>query len=602
MADLYSYDDFQKALNSSGLAGQFSDADLKLAQTNPSAGMSLLNYKIDYNNATTDEARILANAGAEGIRSTYGGYTGGSTGAGYYATGLSPNSFSYESAPTYTASDSLVKPTYTDNYSDQIAGILGQYLNYGDYSYDPAPTYDNQYADTINGLLGQVTNRQDFSWDPETDPLTGVYRKQYAREGQRATQDALGSAAAATGGIPSSYAMTAASQAGDYYAAQMADKYPELYELAYQKYLNDFNMDLSSLGAAQSVEQQAFNEYLAELGQYNTDRSFDYGVWSDAYDRLGNNLGTLESLQDNEYNRYLNELNQYNLDRDFDYNAYLSELGQYNTDRSFAYGNLLDEISNQANVRAENLNRALTAAQFGDYSYLNAQDINTDYAQRQNALEDAITAANYGDYSGLQALGIDTSIVEFETRFRTAALAAQYGDYSGLQALGINVAAGTGYGGGGTGSGGSSGGRSGSGMASSGADGADWVSVLRQELGGSVITDGQALQLIQANPWLTKQMLQDNGFTISYVGDWGGGSGNTVSRSPATPSQADLDAWALKQAQGQQMKQEQQEALVQQAMLDYLARFAVGGNRDQRGSAGGQLKPNDPTARWNLVS
>ena len=64
MANRYTYDDFQKAMQSSGLGGQFSDADLKLAQQNPDAGMSILKYKQDYKNAATDEARALANLGA----------------------------------------------------------------------------------------------------------------------------------------------------------------------------------------------------------------------------------------------------------------------------------------------------------------------------------------------------------------------------------------------------------------------------------------------------------------------------------------------------------------------------------------------------------
>ena len=48
MASRYTYDDFQKAVQSSGLGGQFSDADMKLAQKNPDAGMSILKYKQDY--------------------------------------------------------------------------------------------------------------------------------------------------------------------------------------------------------------------------------------------------------------------------------------------------------------------------------------------------------------------------------------------------------------------------------------------------------------------------------------------------------------------------------------------------------------------------
>ena len=50
----YTYDQFRQAAEQSGLLGEFSDADLSLAQRNPDAGMSLLSYKRDWHNATTD--------------------------------------------------------------------------------------------------------------------------------------------------------------------------------------------------------------------------------------------------------------------------------------------------------------------------------------------------------------------------------------------------------------------------------------------------------------------------------------------------------------------------------------------------------------------
>ncbi len=117
MASRYTYDDFQKAVQSSGLGGQFSDADMKLAQKNPDAGMSILKYKQDYHNATTDEARALANLGAEGIRSSYGGYTGGQRGANFYLDPLSPKDFQSEKAPTYQ-----------NNYEGTIGGLLDKQL------------------------------------------------------------------------------------------------------------------------------------------------------------------------------------------------------------------------------------------------------------------------------------------------------------------------------------------------------------------------------------------------------------------------------------------------------------------------------------------
>lgn len=380
MANRFTYDDFQRAMDSSGLGSQFSAADLKLAQQNPDAGMSILKYKQDWNAATTDEARALANMGAEQVRSSWGGYTGGQSGGSFYLDPLSPNDFSYGSAPTYSSS-----------WTGEIQDLYNQQKNRGDYSYSGVkPTYSNRYDATIQDLLGQIVNREAFSYDPETDPLYSQYRKQYTREGQRATADALGAAAAASGGIPSSYAATAAGQAGDYYAAQMTDKIPELYQLAYNQYMNDHSMKLSDLGAVQGAEQSDYQKYLNDLSQYNTDRSFDYGVWSDAQQRAANDLQTAIGLEQMDYQKYLDQLNQ------------------YNTDRSFSYGQHLDEIGQQTQLRNEALSKAQLAAGYGDYSFLNDMGIKTDNNptewERQYNL--AVLAAQYGDYSGLRALGV----------------------------------------------------------------------------------------------------------------------------------------------------------------------------------------------------
>lgn len=390
----FTYDQFQKAAQDSGLMGEFSAADLSLAQRNPDAGMSLLKYKQDYHAATTDEARALANLGAEGIRSSYGNYTGGDNGGSFYLDPLSPSSF-----------DGGRAPTYENQYAGDIADLWEQQKNYGSYDYGvAAPVYNNRYDDTIQDLIQGILNREDFSYDPATDPLYQNYRKQYTREGQRATADTLGQAAAASGGIPSSYATTAAAQAGNYYAAQMTDKIPELYQLAYNQYLNDYNMQLSDLGVVQGAEQSDYDKYLNELQQYNTDRAFDYNAWLDEYNMTKDQLQTAQGLEQLDYTKYLNELQQ------------------FNTDREFNYGQLLDEIDSQTLERQEAVDNALRAAEFGDYSFLQDMGIDTsnnpaDF-ERQYTL--ALLAAEYGDFSGLEALGITPSAQNLANFSRTA--------------------------------------------------------------------------------------------------------------------------------------------------------------------------------------
>ena len=279
MAKMYTYDDFKKALAQSGLGGEFSDSDLRLAERNPDAGMSLLSYKQDYNNAATDELRALAHAGAESVRSSFGDYSGGEDGSKFNAINRSPASFNFDKK---------------------------------------APEYKSSYTDQINGLMGEIMNPKPFDYNVAKDPLYSSYKKTYTREGQRATEDVLGDAAAMTGGIPSSYAVSAAAQAGNQYAAALADKVPELYDMAYQKYLTEYNQKLDRLQELEGRENFEYSQYLDEVKQYESDRDFNYSQW-------------------------------------------------------------LDDIESKANERSEALKNAYAAAEFGDFSQLESLGIRPDY-------------------------------------------------------------------------------------------------------------------------------------------------------------------------------------------------------------------------------
>lgn len=416
MAKTFKYEDFEEALRQSGMADQFSTADLALAKKNPDAGMSLLSYKQDYANATTDEMRALANAGAEEIRSSYGEYTGGTDGSGFHSTPLSPEAFEYGEAPSYT-----------DNYADRIAQLVQNQQNRQPYSYDvAAPTYESKYGDTIDSLMQDILGREEFSYDHTTDPLYSSYAKRYTREGKRATADALGEAAAATGGMPSSYAVTAATQAGDYYAAQLADKIPELYQIAYDKYLNEYQMKLSDLNAAQGLEQFNYGMHQDALSQYNRDREFDYAKWLDEYEMGQNDIETLRGLRNDEYEQYL------------------TQLGQYNTDRNFNYSQLLDEINSQANEREEKRQAELTQYEKewneNEREYSREQDAydrawNEDertYEREQDAYLKALEEEDRAYERGQDAR---------KDQLELAKLAAEAGDDSYLRALGINPTA-----------------------------------------------------------------------------------------------------------------------------------------------------------------
>ncbi len=285
----FTYDGFINAASNAGLLGEFSQADLDTAKKYPEFGYSILGLKQDIHKATTPEAKLLANEAANQLRSSYGGYTGGKYGADYISDGKIPN---------------------------QIDSVLDQINNFGSFSFDQdAPVYNNQYAEQQQALLDAIINRPDFSWSKEEDPQWSSYKKSYLREGDRATANALGQAAAASGGRPSTAAVTAATQAGDYYATQLNDIIPTLYQQAYDQYLNEYNMSLQDLNAVNNQEQLDYAKYLDQLGQYNTDRNFAYNQYLSDFDILQNQLASLQGQDATDYGRWMDKVGLYREDQ-----------------------------------------------------------------------------------------------------------------------------------------------------------------------------------------------------------------------------------------------------------------------------------------------
>ena len=310
----FTYDGFINAASNAGLLGEFSQADLDTAKKYPEFGYSILGLKQDIHKATTPEAKLLANEAANQLRSSYGGYTGGKYGADYISDGKIPN---------------------------QIDSVLDQINSFGSFDFDQeAPVYNNQYAKQQQALLDAIINRPDFSWSKETDPQWSSYKKSYLREGDRATANALGQAAAASGGRPSTAAVTAATQAGDYYATQLNDIIPTLYQQAYDQYLNEYNMSLQDLNAVNNQEQLDYAKYLDQLGQYNTDRNFAFNQYLSDFDILQNQLASLQGQDSVDYNRWMDRVGLYREDQQLQREEALAqqEMAQAQVDAILAAG------------------------------------------------------------------------------------------------------------------------------------------------------------------------------------------------------------------------------------------------------------------------
>lgn len=180
-------------------------------------------------------------------------------------------------------------------YLNGISGVGGNYEN--------RPTNENRYQSKLDQVLEQVLNPKKFNYDMESDPVYQAYRDMYIREGNRAMEDTLAGLSIDAGG-DNSWAVSAAAQANNRYMQELADRVPELYNLAYEKYMTERNADMNKLSLLQDMQNSEYNRYLNDMNIFQNDRN-----WADArYDTEFNQNMTVE---DRDYTRAQQEAMNY---------------------------------------------------------------------------------------------------------------------------------------------------------------------------------------------------------------------------------------------------------------------------------------------------
>lgn len=224
-----------------------------------------------------------------------------------------------------------------DYYNKKVAEENREELNawLDDYkANNEQPTYEKPYDPAMEAMLNQILNREDFSYDIQNDPLYQQYSAMYQQEGDRAMRETMAEAAASAGGM-NSYAVTAAQQANNYYASQLGNKIPELYQLAYEMYLQDKESMVQDLGLLQGMDATQYNRYRDTMNDYYADKNFAYGMYRD-------------------------DVAQNNWEKEFAYNQLVG-------DRNFNYGVSQDAINNSWKEKDYDLEKAKILAQAGNY-------------------------------------------------------------------------------------------------------------------------------------------------------------------------------------------------------------------------------------------
>ena len=154
---------------------------------------------------------------------------------------------------------------------DSILSMFGQ-GNFGGGG--SAPEWQgSQWDDLLNQVANELAtmNYEDWTKGDQYKALA----ERYGNEGQMSMQNVLGQIASRTGGLASSYATTAAQQQYNQFMSQLED-------VARQMYSSDRSDLLDKANMYRQLGQDDYDKYLDDLGQWNTDRNFQYGVYRDS--------------------------------------------------------------------------------------------------------------------------------------------------------------------------------------------------------------------------------------------------------------------------------------------------------------------------------
>lgn len=122
----------------------------------------------------------------------------------------------------------------------------------------------DKYINQRDKVAGSVYE----GYDPTTDPAYSALKKEYLREADRGTEDTMGVYSGLTGGLPSTAAVSAAQQAGNYHRAQLADRQVELGAQDYNRYAAGLEADRAMLNIYEQEAAQSAQS-LAALGDFS---------------------------------------------------------------------------------------------------------------------------------------------------------------------------------------------------------------------------------------------------------------------------------------------------------------------------------------------
>ena len=137
--------------------------------------------------------------------------------------------------------------------------------------------FKSKYGADLDNILQQIQNPQEVKYEFNGDNLFRSYADYYTQMGKQASLDAMGQAAALTGGYGNSYGQMVGQQQYQQYLLPLYDRGMELQQQAYQRQRDKIGDQYRQYELLADAEGQEYDRYRDTMGDWEREREYQAG-------------------------------------------------------------------------------------------------------------------------------------------------------------------------------------------------------------------------------------------------------------------------------------------------------------------------------------
>ena len=204
-------------------------------------------------------------------------------------------------------------------------------------------SFNSKYGAQLDNILAQIQSTKPFKYEFNSDGLFKSYADLFTQQAKQASQNAMGQAAALTGGYGNSYAQAAGNQAYQQAILPLYDRGMELAQMARANYDKDRGDLYNQLGALQGMDESEYGRYRDTVSDWRQDEQNAIDMYRDERDFGYQDYANMRDYWNNQA-RAENADYRADLDEDYRRESMIQNQQQFETTTKMEYDQLAEKV------------------------------------------------------------------------------------------------------------------------------------------------------------------------------------------------------------------------------------------------------------------